>query len=219
MNRLTLKFFPLFLLLTALGESFAGAQSVIEKQAEAMFSGPDSSFIIQKAIPFAYSHFGDDRLTELIKSIWNLDQKKYPNLAWESLKDDEVRLRIASLWAQWIRETQKDKTQLEPIRNFVRPYLKHSNPEIRMTAAAFPVYDNADVQKLKEIILHDERVIAGVATFTIVNIQGSCAQDTLSQLLKLVKDTWLKDVITRAIAQAASARYPEVNCKKLNDKK
>lgn len=184
------------------------AGSDITTEAGAMLSKNDPKYLIENAAPFFYSHFGDERLTGLLNAVWEQDKKKYPDLAWKSLAEEEVRLKFATLWAQWIRETQKDKQKISEIRKFVLPYFKHSNPRLRLAAVTFTVgATDADVEKLVEVVLHDERLVASAAVYSIVDIQGKQARETLSMIRGRVKDSSVRDMIDRAIKDADRPQF------------
>lgn len=198
-----------FLLMSLVGIcSLSNAGSDVTAEAKAMLSKNDPTYLIDKAAPFFYSHFGDERLTGLLDAVWEEDKKKYPDLAWKSLSDEEVRLKFATLWAQWIRESQKDKQKITEIRKFVLPYLKHPNPRLRLAAVTFTVgATDADVEKLVEIALQDERLVASAAVYSIIDIQGKRAQGTLSKIRGRVKDSSVRDTIDHAIKDADQPQF------------
>lgn len=193
---------------TYLSSVEAEEKSDLLKKAESMLSKEDTVYLTDTAIPFIYNHFGDARLTELLRAVWNVDKKRLPDLAWKSLTDDEVKLKFANLWAQWIRETQKDKGEIQAIRTFVLPFRQNQSANLRMAAVAFTVGGNdKDVEALSDIVLNDQRPIAATAVYSIVEIQGKRAVKTLSDLQTKVRDPSLKEVIARAIKDAESSRF------------
>lgn len=188
--------------------TMVSANTDVLAQAKSMLSKENPTYLIDTAVPFFFSHFGDERLADLLNSVWEKDKKKYPDLAWQSLNDEEVRLKFANLWAQWIRETQRDKSKISEIRKFVLPYLKHSNPRFRLAAVTFTVgATDSDVEQLVKIIQNDERVIAAAAIYSVVDIQGSRAKKTLTKIYDGLSDTWLKETISRAIKDADKPQF------------
>ena len=185
-------------LLWACSPSTASADLVDD--AKAKLAKDDPQYQINETTKFFYNHFGDARLSGLLRAVWDQDKKKYPDLAWRSLADEEVRLKFASLWAQWVRENQPDKREIDQIRKFVLPYRDHPDRRLRMQAVSFTVgATEKDVEKLREIVLRDERLVAALAVYSIVSIQGKRARETLSSIRDQVKDPSLQITIDEAI--------------------
>lgn len=179
----------------------------VRKQVESMLSKDDTTHLVDSAIPLIYRHFGDQRLTELLRAVWNADMDRYPGLAWSSLADEEVRLKFATLWAQWVRETQIDKREIRAIRDFVLPYRKHESAKLRLAAVQFTVGGTkTDIETLSMIALTDERAVAEAAVFAIVSVQGRQAKETLLQLQSNAQAPWLKRAIAQAMDLADSPR-------------
>jgi len=208
MNRSNRLAMSVFIALWCAVYPFAFA-SDLAADARVMLAKEDTAYLAETAATFFYQHFGDDRLTELLRAVWNRDQTKYPDLAWRSLSDDEVRLRFAGLWAQWIRETQKDKSEISKIREYVLPFRKHSNPRFRLAAVAFTVGDtDKDVEGLIHIVLTDDRLIASTAVYSIIDIQGKRAKETLLKIKDQVNSSHVRKVIEDALKKLNEGAIP-----------
>jgi hypothetical protein len=163
-------------------------------KARAELASRDLGRLLNNAIPNLYEHLGDPRLTNLVKAIWELDRREYPELSWGMFSDPEFRIGFAQLWVRWIRETTNDKIQIGAVRSYVLPFLTDGNPQLRAGAVAFvgSLGSDSDIAMLKQIVLTDERLVASSAVFAIGSIPGGEAKRALDDLYNKVSDPWVR---------------------------
>ncbi len=157
----------------------------------------DLGDLLNNTIPHLYEHLGDSRLTNLVKAVWELDKRQYPELSWGMLSNPEFRINFGQLWARWIKETTQDKKQIMAVRSYVLPYLKDESPQLRAAAVSCigSLGSASDVSTLKQIALTDEKLVASSAVFAIGSIPGKEAKQALSDLYEKVSDPWVKSRI------------------------
>ncbi len=83
-----------------------------------MLSSQDVGQIVNTALPFVYANLRDDRLTPLLRGVWQEDKKTYPSLSWDLLTKPEVKLPFGRLWCQWLKYRGETGSEYTQIRTF-----------------------------------------------------------------------------------------------------
>src|SRR5262245_8195851 len=95
----------------------------------------DDVYVLRnQVVPKIYRYYGDERVTGLLRAVWQLDEKAYPELAWRALRDPGVRINFGQLWGQWVRGRPGADKEIAEIRAYVQPFLKSDVPAYRADA-------------------------------------------------------------------------------------
>lgn len=177
-------------------------RNALELGAIEYLSSSDQSTLKDEGIFYLYQHFADEDLESLVKALWDLDKNKYPELNWQSIESDSVRLRVAFLRAQWSRETEKNEALIEEIKDYVTPFRKHANNDLRAHAVTFSVgLTKADADELQSIALNDkDETVATLAVLSLTNVEDIDVKRTLTDLHKRSESAWVKKKIEEVFA-------------------
>jgi HEAT repeat protein len=177
-----------------------------------MLSSQDAGEIVNRALPLFYANLRDDRLTPLLRSVWQADRKSYPSLSWDLLTEPEVKLPIGRLWCQWLRYRGETGSDYVQVRTFALPYLSDRSEILR--AAAISLIGSCgtieDLEFLKNEVLHDsDQNVAAAAVFAIYSLLGDKAKPILLELKPATANSFVAgriDAVLRMINDPSSTQ-------------
>ena len=176
------------------GWVLAQAPGDLAAKAKAALSTKDPGELLTQSLFLFYRNFGDPRLNDLGRAVWELDRKKYPDLSWNLLDEPEFRINFAQLWAQWTRRVYGDEMEVQKIRSYVEPFLSSSNPDRQAAAVNFfgAIGGESDIQALQQIALEERVGVAMNAILAIHKIGGRRADAALRTLAEQLQAPNLK---------------------------
>ena len=177
-----------------------------------MLSSQDAGEIVNRALPLFYANLRDDRLTPLLRGVWQADRQSYPSLSWDLLTKPEVKLPFGRLWCQWLRYRGETGSEYVQVRTFALPYISDRSEILR--AAAISLIGSCgtmeDLDFLKNAVLHDiDQNVAAAAVFAIYSLLGDKAKPILLELKPATANSFVAgriDAVLRMINDPSSTQ-------------
>lgn len=173
----------------------------LEEQAIYYFKKGANKQKAYNGVQFLYKYFLRSELEPLVFALWQRRKQDYPNIDWQLVKDDHVRLRIANLMAQWLKVKNIDHQTQNDIKNYVISFREIADRDLRMQAVSYSVdLTISDVIWLKRVVLNDpDQNIATMAVFSIAETNKRDAENHLKELYSETNNMWIKSKIEEAI--------------------
>lgn len=136
----------------------------------------------------------------IIQAIWSKNIDKYPELPWQRLNNDVVRLSLANVLMQAHRNC-KIESNMDKLHDFVRSKITSKNLSVRgrATYVLGLAGRNEDIPFLSSIVELEEKGWAEEAALSLVFMHTNEAADALRSLQTKVKRQSLKDFLRKKV--------------------
>jgi hypothetical protein len=178
------------------------SNSNLEKQAVQYFQKGADLSRAEAGIEFLYKFFFRKELEKFVYALWFNEKQKYPDVDWQLVNREHVRIRVGNFLGQWESKKKKADTALiSEIKAYVVRFRNSDDRYLRMQAVSFTVgLTQNDVEQLKEIVLSDrDQGIATMAVFAIAEAKVDKVDEQLKELRKRTSNQWLKMKIHEAL--------------------
>ncbi|MCD4744658.1 MAG: hypothetical protein K8R67_19515 [Desulfobacteraceae bacterium] len=133
---------------------------------------------------------------DVVQAVWNKDIDKYPDLPWQKLDNDIVRLALFNVLMQAHRNC-KIESNMNELHDFVRSKTTSKNLKVkgRATYLLGLAGRDEDIPFLSSIVESEENGWAEEAALSLTFIHTNAAVDALRSLQMKVRRQSLKDVL------------------------
>jgi len=137
---------------------------------------------------------------DVVQAVWRKNIDKYPDLPWQKLNNDIIRLAIANVLMQAHRNC-KIQSNMDELHDFVRSKTTSKNLEVKGVAT----YElglagrNEDIPFLSSIVESEEKGWAEEAALSLTFMHTNEAVDALRSLQTKVKRQSLKDFLQKMV--------------------
>ncbi|MDH3973936.1 MAG: hypothetical protein OEV42_06615 [Deltaproteobacteria bacterium] len=132
----------------------------------------------------------------LIKDLWGGNKDKYPELSWETINKNIVKVKIAGVLLQ-AKRNKKIDVDTEEIRKYVTEYIVSDDVHLSINAmlALSIIDDERDVENIFSVAKQQKKVTFRTSISTLSLMCNKAASDALDELEKIVKSNELKLII------------------------
>jgi hypothetical protein len=137
---------------------------------------------------------------DVVQAVWSKNIDKYPDLPWQKLDNDIVKLAIANVLMQAHRNC-KIESNMDELHDFVRSKTTSKSLKVkgRSTYLLGLAGRNEDIPFLSSIVESEEKGWAEEAALSLVFMHTNEAADALRSLQTKVKRQSLKDFLRKKV--------------------
>lgn len=137
---------------------------------------------------------------DVVQAVWNKNIDKYPDLPWQKLNNDIVRLSIANVLMQAHRNC-KIELNMDELHDFVRSKITSKNLSVKGKATYLLglAGRDEDIPFLSSIVESEENGWAEEAALSLTFMHTNAAVDALRSLQTKVKRQSLKDFLQKMV--------------------
>ena len=168
---------------------------VTKKEIERIFQGDNVDAIIQVTNDVKMMIYKREAL-EFLRDVWEINKSKYPDLSWDVITKDIVRINIADILIQSNRNREISIDTYD-FKSYAMKQIENNDEDVVLIAilALSNIDDAASVKKIYEMTSASSPAISRVAIIALAKMCHQAAEQALNNIERNSQDKEYLEVI------------------------